>query len=229
MSVIEWVLIGVGVTLHVLVLSALLRGPVRDMPFFFGYVVVVLLSTVVESTAVVDTGKGTAFAWYYWGSEFLTRGLLFATLLHMLTRAWRVRTPEKRRGGLMILVLLMAAGISFAANHSDNPAKWMTGVSRDLNFASALLNVSLWLALLRVRTQRIALLVVSALGVQMTGAAIGHSLRYLSASTVTLGNYVIVLSHLLCFFLCWRGLRGWEDRRRPTGLDAPVADGFPGR
>jgi hypothetical protein len=223
MSLVEWVLVLTGVTFHVLVLSAMLRGAVREMPFFFAYVLTILLSTVVETAAALDGGRGKAYRDYYWFSELICRGLLFAALLQMLRRAWQVITPSSNRGGLLALVVMIATAISVGVNKTEPLGQWMTLVSRDLNFASALLNVTLWIALLRVRTDRIALLVVSALGVQMTGAAIGHSLRFLSRSTVMTGNYIIVLSHLLCFFLCWRALRHWKPKQVEP-VELPVGD-----
>ena len=84
----------------------------------------------------------------------------------------------------------------------------MTRFSRNLGFLAVLLNLVLWAALLKHRRPDQTLLLVSGgMGIQMAGKAIGHALRQLSPSTVTAGNLVIVLSHLLCLYIWWQAFR----------------------
>jgi hypothetical protein len=76
-------------------------------------------------------------------------------------------------------------------------------------------------ALLKTRGDHRVLSLASALGVQMTGAAIGHSFRYMSAATVPFGDVILVASHLLCFYLMWRALRSWNAAPAST-LAIPI-------
>src|SRR5690606_1712218 len=83
---------------------------------------------------------------------------------------------------------------------------WMTKVIRDLSFCSVLLNLWLWSILIARRerdTRR--LLIAGGLGVQMTGDAIGQSLRQMQVSPLVYhaGSYLIVVTHLLCLVI-WR-------------------------
>jgi uncharacterized membrane protein YsdA (DUF1294 family) len=83
----------------------------------------------------------------------------------------------------------------------------MTQFSRNVGFLAVILNLVLWAALLKHRRPDQTLLMVSGgIGIQMAGKAIGHSLRQWRP-TVTTGDLVIVLSHLLCLYIWWQAFR----------------------
>ena len=102
-------------------------------------------------------------------------------------------------------VLFAALSLYFTYNHGLD--LWMTQFSRNVGFLAVILNLILWAALLKHRRPDQTLLLVSGgMGIQMAGKAIGHSLRQLRL-TVTTGNLVIVLSHLLCLYIWWQAFR----------------------
>jgi hypothetical protein len=102
--------------------------------------------------------------------------------------------------------VLIASVLSVITSGSGNASltRWMTYLSRNLSFCSALLNFVLWSALIRRRQRDPQLLLVSAgMGLDTTGKAIGHSLRWISRSAVPIGNVLIVITHLLALTLWW--------------------------
>jgi hypothetical protein len=87
-------------------------------------------------------------------------------------------------------------------------AYFMTMLSRNLSFCSALLNIILWNSLLHYRRRDTQLLMLAAgVGIFTTGKAIGHSMRMIDRSLALAGNGVVVVSALLALGLwiwtCW--------------------------
>ncbi len=164
---------------------------------------VVFLSSVVEMAAFLNlsgwTPSSADYASYYWGNEVIIQTLGFLLMLSLIRRA--MGASASSRVLLVVLVLLVVAlsGVSVLTSRSPNPARWMTVVARNLSFFSALLNLVLWGALVRFRQGDSQLLMVSAgIGVETTGKAVGHSLRFLSRATAPAGTLLNVVSHLLC-------------------------------
>jgi len=85
---------------------------------------------------------------------------------------------------------------------------WMTVLSRDLSFGSAVLDLLLWFLLIaQPKKDPLLLLLSGGLGIQFTGAAIGQSLRQLSPHTEVAGNLILVLSDLVCLYVWWQTFR----------------------
>jgi uncharacterized membrane protein YsdA (DUF1294 family) len=109
-------------------------------------------------------------------------------------------------------VLFAALSLYFSRKHLLD--LWMTQFSRNVGFLAVILNLILWAALLKRRRPDPTLLLLSGgMGIQMAGKAIGHSLRQLRL-TVTTGDLVIVLSHLLCLYIWWQAFR--KPSRQPA-------------
>jgi hypothetical protein len=105
---------------------------------------------------------------------------------------------------------------------------WMTPWTRDLNLGTTVLDLALWSLLLAQRRPDERLLLLSgALGIQFTGAAIGHSLRSLAAAHHTawlsmLGAKLVVVTSLIRVYLWARAFR-----TAPQAADKGLVLGVP--
>ena len=219
MSVLWYIFGFVGLLLELFVLAAMLQTPpnqslpnqspaYRRYPILFLLCLIMLCSTVVETAAALAPASFSftqteQYRLYYWINENVIQ---FFTFLLMISFIYRALDGIRGRVTLCLGLVTAAAlilVISLSGATFDN-YRWMTPLSRNLSFCSALLNLVLWSALLRQKKREPQLLMVSAgLGLATTGKAIGHSLRRISTSAVVTGNLVIVVTTLLCLFLWW--------------------------
>jgi hypothetical protein len=224
--VLQLVLYGIGIPLEVMVLWAMVRSrSYRAFPLVFAYAAGVFLSSAVEIPAYVAHFAGAprhrTRAFYYWLNEGVLQVLIFAaviSLVYTATAALEKRTTIRR--AIIAGAVLFGAG-SLAA-HYDAEAitgTWMTLVSRDLNFCTAILDLALWTLLVASRKgDRRLLLLSGGLGIQFTGEAIGHSLReVLPRSLVLVGSTVVVLASLMCLYVWWQTFR--VTQKSVTGLE----------
>jgi hypothetical protein len=224
----QWVLMASGVTIYLLVLHEMLKGVYRQMPMLLAYFCATLLGAVVQCAAIFDTGAWTkSTAHLYWFSDMTCRACLLLALIQFLRKSLDDSPASRPIRHLLPIVFVLFTAASFYFHTSPHLTRYMTAVTRDLEFASIVLNMILWSHLLRSRST-LLLSICASLGVQMAGAAIGHSLRMMAVANhsiplVTAGNYIMVLSHLGCCFLLWRALHRakqgasiWQPRM--TGL-----------
>ncbi len=229
MHVLQWALWAVGATLQILVLSSLLRGPYKNFPFVFVYSLSLFLTTVVEVAALMEIGHFTPTTTrYYWANDAVRQLLLFCVVIHFIYKAMGASSRKKRVRGLLILGAILLTVASALIHREEDFSFWLTKVSRDLNFSAAILDLILWSLLISLTERDAGLLMVSGgLGVQFTGAAIGHSIRQLarasrSRAMVNTGNFILVLSHFLCLYVWWRAFRTAEATRRvPQNESSP--------
>jgi hypothetical protein len=203
----------VGLAIEVLVIAAMRRSSAyKRYPLVFAYCLFNLCSGVVELAAAMSPNSVALVASrqyrdFYWTNELIGQSLIFLMMITMIYRAMEgVATRRVFCAGLTFVILL-AASVSIVASGPvpGSYARWMTVLSRNLSFCSALLNLVLWSALIRRRKRDPQLLIVSAgLGLSTTGKAIGHSLRRISPSTVMVGNLIIVATSLALLLLWWR-------------------------
>jgi hypothetical protein len=203
------------------------RGLYRLYPFLFLHSIVLLLASVVEWTTVSQS----SFANYYWTNEVVLQTLLLLAMLHFIYLALEADPARWRKVSLIGLAILIIS-FSLATFHPAPPREipqdrqmtyFMTLLSRNLSFCTALLNVVLWSSLLQYRRRDVQLLMLAAgTGVFTTGKAIGHSLRMLGRELASTGNGVVVVTAILALVIwtwaCWA--------LRPRGV-APVALGEP--
>lgn len=217
----QWILVLVGVSLQVLLISAALRRATVH-PLVLIYAVVLFLTTVVETSALVQRGDWAGIAQtYYWLGELIRQVLIFAIIISLAYRRL-TSVPElrKHRPALLGFAALLVV-ISVAASSGPTPNSRFTDASRNLSFCAMVLNLVLWGILIRdrVRSHPESLLISGGLGIQMAGQAIGQSMRQMwqiSRNLVWVGNWVIVLSHLLSLYVLWRAMA-------PEKKIAPVA------
>jgi len=208
MQVLQYCAWGVGLWLNLLVISALLRGAYRQYPFAFAYSVALLLSTVAEIAASAFQPEVRRL--YYWTDEIILDILVFCVVIAFIDHA----AAEANRSTVQRRWLVTAAALIFAASFI---IRWdplatlnrnMTLISRDLNICAVILDLILWSLLLASRRpDRRLLLLSGGLGIQLTGAIIGGSLRGLSRSGWIPGTLLEVITGLLGLYIWWQAIR----------------------
>ena len=209
-----WQVFGIlAFVLQVLFVGSMQRkGLFRRYPFLFLYSIVLLLASVIEWATLTQE----SFAKFYWSNEIILQVLLLLAMLHFIFLALSSDPARTRKvlliGGAIIIVSLSLATLKQTPPPSvpqeRHATYFMTMLSRNLSFCSALLNIILWNALLQYRRRDMQMLMLAAgVGVFTTGKAIGHSLRMIDRSLASLGNSVVVISGLLALALwiwtCW--------------------------
>jgi hypothetical protein len=214
MKYIQWSFILSGGVLQLLVLGRMLRQGFRTFPLLFSYVVASFLAVVIEVAASLDLMRWTKYTnKYYWINEAVLQFLIFLLVLSLIYRAMEGNPQRASLLRLLVLGACAVAGLSLVFQWNDRLNIWMTEVSRNLSFAAVVLNMILWLALIRRRLPDSRLLMITGgLGIQMAGEAIGHSLRQLaipsrSMALLVTGNSILSASHLIALFIWWQTLR----------------------
>jgi hypothetical protein len=197
-----------GCLLQVLVISSLIRDSYKIFPFLLANTVADLLSNVAGSAAYFRPDLYSAYVRHYWVGEAVQQFLMFCLVISLIRQT--VKDRSRLQHWLAPGVIAIAA-LSLYRKHG-NFNMWMTELSRNLSFIAVLLNLYLWMALIRHKPDDRRLLLISGgLGLQMAGSAIGHALREMAKvraePLVTTGNLVIVVSHLLCLYVWWQALR----------------------
>jgi hypothetical protein len=204
-----------GTVLQILLVAAMLRAGWKEYGVLFAYCVVLLVTSAVEATTFLGMNRVTASTAYYWTSDSIRQVLLYVVVISLIFSASDQSAKRESIRRLLIAGSVLFAALSLYFTHQRGLDFWMTRFSRNLGFLAVILNLILWAALLKHRRpDQILLLVSGGLGIQMAGKAIGHALRQLSPSTLTLGNLVIVLSHLVCLYIWWQAFR--KPSRQPA-------------
>jgi uncharacterized membrane protein len=191
-----------------MVLSVMLRGAYRRYGALFGYTVVLFVTTAVEAAAFYWPRYAAIRSTDYWIFDSIRQALLYVVVISLILRASEQSPRRAAIGRLLIAGSALFAALSLYFTYQSGLNFWMTRFSRNVGFLAVILNLILWAALLKLRRPEQTLLLVSGgMGIQMAGKAIGHALRQVSPDTVTLGNLVIVLSHLLCLYIWWQAFR----------------------
>ena len=223
----------VGAGLQLFLIARLRGGSYRRYPLLFAYCIVLFLSSVVELAAFLDLitidSSSDSYRKYYWTNDAVLQTLILAVMLSFLHRAMQ-NNPWRRS-----VSMTLGAGILVFAAYSclnTEETKRFTELARNLSFASALMNLALWMALIRWKHPETQLLLLSAgIGIQTTGKAIGHAIRFLAERTRNRGmvdssNVLIVVVHLMCLLIWWYAMRqrfepASEPLRTPLYKDAP--------
>jgi hypothetical protein len=204
-----------AISLQLLILQAMCRGSWRRYSFVFLYVVVDLLTNLIEIWPSLNYNTLTPAAkrqWlflYYW-DERIIQATLFILVISLIYRASTdVRPRRMLLVGLVCGSLLFSLG-SLAIHYDPNvtTGKWMTPWTRNMNFCAAILDLLLWATLIRTRQHDQRLLMISgALGLQFTAGAIGWALRDVSRGSIDFASILIVSGNLSCLYIWWQAFR----------------------
>jgi hypothetical protein len=212
----------IGLPLELLIVAALLRGEYRRFPLLFLYVLADFLTSAIEIRPSLNYGSRTPAAvreWaiIYWVDERIMQTLVFLLVISLIYQAAATLGPRRTVVAAVICATLLVVGVTFLVHHDSamKPGKWMTPWTRDLNFVAAILDLGLWVMLMRPGRKDYRLVAISgALGILFTGQAIGQSLREIgqslatrSPSLVLTGNIVHMLANLACLFIWWQTFR----------------------
>jgi hypothetical protein len=197
-----------GVVLQLLIISSLFRGSFRRFPVLSVYSIVSFLITVAESSAFLRLYSWNSTIRMYWIDEIIIQILVFALVISLVSKALqsgqKFKSASASLSGIALIVIALAIALAYSSTESTN--RWMTEASRNLSFASAILNLLLWSVLLSQKNKDAQLMMLSGgFGIQTTGKAMGHSIR--SLGFWNSGNVFIVLTYLLSLAIIWFALR----------------------
>jgi len=202
-------------------LQSMLEGAWRRYPVLFAYLCFTFSLSAPMSIAFLVSGatwtqvSRTA----YW---ILSLSMQFCgvVLLLVLTRKAGEHRPDIRRTVQLMSAAFVVAILGSGAFHypvylSGLPNRWMTFISRDVAFVSAIMNMVLWSMLLSNRKRDATILLISAgLGLQCTIDAMGHAMRYFPNEVRDAGNLVISAGSILTSYV-------WYRIFQPTPLRSP--------
>lgn len=207
----QWALWAIGFCLQYLLLSTLLSGAWREFPLVLAYVVVLMGTTGAEILAYNRViGNPGTWAVFFWVAELLRQTCLFAIVVSLIVSV----LPQGRRRRMMVRLVVTGAILfwvgSLVLYSQAELNAWMTRVVRNISFGSAILDLAAWFALIS-RPQRDVrrLLIAGGLGLQMTGEALGQSVRQLfpNSSASLAGALFVVTAHFLCLLIWYQALR----------------------
>jgi hypothetical protein len=215
-----------GLPLTLLVIAAMLRGPYKQFPILFLYVVIGFLLTVAGMPSYIafyfqhdPDARARMGEWNVWNDAIL-EPLAYAVVISLIYIA--ASHVKSRRTVLAVTIggATLIAGVSFLLHFSPDIGKngiWMNLWNRDLNFFSEILDLGLWGLLLSTRGRDTRLLMVTgALGIQFTGEAIGEALRSIAAQDRSshfsptmsyTGGFLITLADLTALYVFWQAFR----------------------
>jgi hypothetical protein len=217
----QWSLWAISLALQYLLLSALLLGTYKEFTAIFVYALAAALTSLVEIVVALDVGN-LSRAWrdYFWIGELIRQSGLYCVVISLVLHA--MPSNQKRSALIRMLIgiaFLFWAGCILVYYEPSRVSFWMTLVIRNISFCTAIVTLILWFVLIASETRDPRLLMITGgLGVQVTGEAIGQSLRNLSRSTVLAGSLITVFGYFLCLYIWWRALQPGYGAR----LDPPV-------
>jgi hypothetical protein len=210
-----------AVVLELLVIYYLARGPRKRFPFVLVFCVVQVLVVSTDTLFSPLIGVRTsAYVLIYWAGDMIAHAAIVLLTISLVGQTLEQR-PERRKA----IVLLGVAVVCFALFsayifHEANISRWMTSVSRNLSFCEEMLNLILWTLLIQRRDSDYLLLMVSAgIGVQVTGEAIGHTLRLYtrSHSAVWVPNLLVYVAEILCLCIWIWAFRSARNKQIRLG------------
>jgi hypothetical protein len=224
-----------GLSLQVLVISAMLRGPYRRYSFGFAYLVVGFVTAVAEIPASFAYHSGhnkTLYPRMYWIDEGVREVLVFSVVISLIFAATsKLGSRRLVRLGLCAGGALFV-GISFLIHYSPDlkTGMWMTPWTRDMKLCATILDLALWALLIASRkTGQQLLLLSGGLGIKFAGEAISESIHTLAArnhyhNIVTLGSVVGLLAGFSFLYIWWQTFRK-EPAAKKISAAMPVRQG----
>ncbi len=112
----------------------------RDLPFFFAYVVFVLLRTLVLYT--LSQSHHPAYATIYWRTNALSLFLSFSVPAEIFRHCYKLSPAVRRIAGLILVAVLIGLG-TFLLLASNNPGSFYTDFERKISFIQATILVGM--------------------------------------------------------------------------------------
>jgi hypothetical protein len=232
----------VGAVLQALILHELIKGPYRKYRFLFANVLVLLITGIIDA-ALYNFQVGTwarSARMVFWINDSIRQVLLFVLVLSLVYQAMAEGRKRAAVQRLLIFGSLTLAIVSYLTFSDPRISVRMSAVIRNMSFCAAILNLGLWAALIRTKQRDPRILMISGgLGLQITGEAMGHSLRNLwqiSRAYATAGNVVLILAHLLCLLIWWQAFRSNSHKKKAVDsqphrppFDGGLAAGYTGK
>ncbi|HUS07731.1 MAG TPA: hypothetical protein VMZ52_15600 [Bryobacteraceae bacterium] len=220
----------IGLVLQYLVISALLGGAYKRFIAVSLYAVAIAVTGLLEIFIVLD-GSVVSREWrrYFWINEMIRQTGLYCVVVSLVLHAM----PKSQTRAMLIrlfvgIAFLFWAGCILAYFDANKVNYSMTLVIRNISFCSAIITLILWFVLIASEKKDLRLLLITGgIGIQVTGEAIGQSLRQLSSSTVLAGNLLTVFSGFACLYIWWQTFHKLESppARLPSPFDArPVEE-----
>jgi len=213
-----------GVAAEVWVLHTLIRSQHSRFAGVGFCLAVLLLTDIADGVSYLSGGGWTE--WYVEYYYLNNAARILSRLAALVSLAYLASTVHTRGTALLKILLGAVAVIAASALLASGswPHEYMIEATRNLSFASVILNTMLWLSLIKNRTSDTQLFLVSGgLGLNMAGEAIGQSLLQMAdvyALLVHAGGVFVIGSQLLCLFI-WGKAFQYETQR------SVVANGVP--
>ncbi len=228
LAILDNLAVVVFILLSFLVIRSIQRaGQSKEYSTLFVYVSFSSLCSIVLAVYGVAPqllfSNRREFVRFYWASEVLIELLVLLvclTLIHFSAEQIRHRFAITSMVGVFSLLATLISVLVVVPWDSPTYTPFMTRLASNLTLCTALLNLILWMLLIRKQVKDLQLLLVSGgLGILTTGKAIGHSLRSMASpqgdrSLVELGNWIVTLTGLFCLFIWWQALKRRKERRR---------------
>ena len=206
-----------GTLLQVAVIYAMTRSELRRFIGIFFYLLVLFLTTVADMSIYLQYGGWPDwYRQYYFINNTIRHVSAFIAVLSLIFAA--TAGHPRRQAFRFKIVLATLAGVAAILFFSPGETfpRYVNQVGRNLSFATALLNVVLWLSLIRSGLADRRLLFVSGgLGLNMAGQAIGQSMLEMGRSSWLgfFGNLIAIASHMVCLYIWWVAFRRVEVPR----------------
>jgi hypothetical protein len=210
MNYLQWSFWIVGLGLQYLVLAALLSGDWKRYWTIVLYLCCVVGTTIADISFALDASTNTRnYYYFFYFAELIRQTALYLVVVSLVLQVLPDSRIRKSLVQLLVFVALVFWAGSLLVHRHEKIGVWMVPVIRNLSFCSALANMALWFTMVasEKRDQKL-LMITGALGIQMTGDAIGQSLMHLSKATTSFGQIIGVATHFVCLWVWWQAFQG---------------------
>jgi hypothetical protein len=199
---VQFVMWAAGLFVQYLVISALLRGGWKHFPLLLLYVAVLSCTTLTDIAAFFTLREKRSWALYYWSAELVRQSVLYAVIVSLGLRVLPGRTARPHLVKYAAAFAVLFYGSCLLLLYQPDMNLWMTDVVRNVSFASAVLNLAVWLYTIAAQPRDMTVLLIACgLGIQITGEAIGQSLRQLFPASWLAANLLIIGTHFACMLI----------------------------
>jgi hypothetical protein len=203
----------------VLVITAIFQAGVRRYPLIFIYTVVSFLFAALQVPNSLQFRYDRSLGEWLQKVNSISQGTTYALILVVVLSLIYSASGRVASRRLVLIALiggaLLVAAISFLVHYDRRVliGVWMTSWGRDLRFAAAILDLTLWGLLVSARKKDGRLLLLTGgMGIMFAGEAIGAAIRALAIprKSITLfygGHLFDVLADAAFLYVWWQVFR----------------------